>query len=959
MSTSLFRLGRGVATRPWPVIGAWAALLVLLAGLAIGLGGSLSSDLEISGTEAQEGLDTLNERFPELAGGTGQVVFTVPDGQDVDDRRDEIQAVMKDIADINGVAAAPDPFGDTAPGVRNSDDTALLGTVQMDGDLGEFPPEALDELERVAEESSTDDLSVQVGGQIFTMTEVPLSIAEVIGLIAAFVVLGVTFRAVVPAVLPILSALMAVGSATAAVLSLAAGVSIPSVTLTLALMLGLAVGIDYALFILSRHRSQLAEGMDVRESIGRSIATSGSAVIFAGATVIIALVGLFITRIGFLTVMGLASAFTVFLAVLISLTLLPALMGLLGERMRPRPSRRDRRRARTAAAAGESPSEEPAPRRRTLFDRWAALITRVPLLTMLLVIAAVTALIIPAKDLALALPDQGTDPEGSPTRITYDLISDDFGEGYTAPLLVTADIINTDDPLGVMDSLEEDVRKMDGVHDVQISTPNRSADMGVLVVIPEEGQASESTANLVQELRDTRGSWEKDLGISDVTVTGQTAAGIDITEKLSAALVPFLVFVVGLSLVLLTIVFRSLWVPLKATVGFLLSIGSAFGVVAMVFEYGWGNDLLGVGMTGPVISFLPILVTGVLFGLAMDYEVFLVSRMREDFVHTGDAKHAVRSGFAHSAPVVVAAALIMLSVFGSFVPESTYMIQPIAVALAVGVAVDAFLVRMTLVPAILTLLGRRAWHLPAWLDARLPHLDTEGEGLAHLLEHREWTNQHGRSALRLDGLVVPRLSGDGSLGPITTAAAPGTLLVLRSTDDDARRSLLAAIAGRLAPSDGVLAVYDRLAADQLTALQARVYRLPSGGDLVRELRRIPAGRVSGRVVLIPSVEELAEAGPEAVAEIESMLRREATVVVGSKGAESSGSHAAHSEQTASRAERRIADMLEDPSRMIAFSLPLSPHADTSASASAQEPATPPAHTSSSALHTEPTEGARP
>lgn len=896
MSTSLFRLGRSVAARPWPVIGAWIALVVLLAGLAVGLGGSLTSDLQISGTEAQRGLDTLEDRFPELAGDTGQIVFTVDDGDTVDAYKEQIQDVMSQAEEIDGVAAAPDPFGDLSPGTRNEDDTALLGTVQMDGALGEFPASALDDLEDLAREGNQiPGLDVQVGGHIFTMTSVPLSIAEVIGLIAAFVVLGVTFRAVVPAVMPILSALVAVGSAMAAVLALAAGVAIPSATPTLALMLGLAVGIDYALFILSRHRTQLAEGMDVRESIGRAIATSGSAVIFAGATVIIALVGLFITRIGFLTVMGLASAFAVLLAVLISLTLLPALMGLLGERLRPRARRR-------------RVPEPDRPPRRTIFDRWVHLVTRIPLLTVVLVIVAVGALIVPAKDLALALPDQGTDPEGSPTRVTYDLIAEEFGAGYTSPLLVTADIINTDDPLGVMDSLEEDIRAMDGVKDIQVATPNPTADLGVVVIIPEEGQSAPSTAQLVHDLRGAGDGWEDELGISDVTVTGQTAAGIDITDRLSGALLPFLSFVVGLSLILLMIVFRSIWVPLKATIGFLLSIGAAFGVVAMVFQYGWLNDAIGIGMTGPVISFLPILVTGVLFGLAMDYEVFLVSRMREDFVYSGDARASVRTGFTVSAPVVLAAALIMLSVFGSFVPESTYMIQPIALALAVGVAVDAFLVRMTLVPAVLTLLGERAWHLPAWLERRLPHLDTEGEGLVHLLEHREWTRQHGRTALRLGGARIPRLSGDGEIGPLTTAAAPGTLLIIRSRDRDARQSLFAALSGRLAPTDGVLAVGDRLAADQLGAVQARVHRVAEGADITRVLSAVPEEALAGRLVLLPSLSALAEAGPEAISQLESMLRRDATVIVGAAF------------ESVCEAERIVARSLEDPSRMIAVHL---------------------------------------
>ncbi|WP_262426445.1 MMPL family transporter [Brachybacterium sp. Z12] len=324
--------------------------------------------------------------------------------------------------------------------------------------------------------------------------------------------------------------------------------------------------------------------------------------------------------------------------------------------------------------------------------------------------------------------------------------------------------------------------------------------MAVVVVIPEGGPTDQSTKDLVAALRDSAEGWERDLSISDVTVTGATAVGIDVTDKLSDALLPFGLFVVGLSLILLAMVFRSIWVPLKASVGYLFSVAAAFGVTSMVFEYGWFNGPLFVDVNGPVVSFMPIMVMGVLFGLAMDYEVFLVSRMREEFVHTGDARGAIERGFTANAPVVTAAALIMVAVFAGFVTSGWFMLQPIAVALAVGVLVDAFVVRMTFVPAVLALLGRHAWWLPGWLSRALPTVDVEGEGLAGVLEHRHWTEEHGAHALRLEETVAPLQGVAGSIGPLTGSVAPGTLLVVRAPDDAARETFLAMAAGRVSPA---------------------------------------------------------------------------------------------------------------------------------------------------------------
>ncbi|MBB5831468.1 MMPL family transporter [Brachybacterium aquaticum] len=908
MSSSLYRLGLLMASLRWKVVGAWVALLVIIGGLAVGLGGTFSTEIEIPGTEGQEGIDVLANRFPEMGGTSGTLVLLAEDGTTVDDHQAEIDALMEDIAGVDGVAVAPSPFDELSPGTRTEDDTAIIAQFQMDGQTGTFPETSVEEIRQLVADAETPTLDTNLGGQVLQSAEIPFGAGEIIGVVVALIILAIVFRSLVPAFIPIITAIMGVGVSMLALVALSAGVSIPSVTTALGAMLGLAVGIDYALFILSRHRDQLARGEDVAESIGRALATSGSAVIFAGMTVVIALVGLFITGIPFLTVMGVAAAATVALSVVVALTMLPAIMGIMGERLRPRGIRRL-----MAQNGGVLPAEDPdAPSHGRVGRAWVRLVTRVPALTILVVILGVGTLAIPIKDLQLALPDQGTEPPGSSERVTYDLIAERFGPGYNGPLLVTADIINTTDPLGVVDELESDILALDNVREIQIATPNRGADLAVVVVIPEGGPTDQSTKDLVAELRGSAEAWEEDLSISDVTVTGATAVGIDVTDKLGAALLPFAIFVVGLSLLLLTMVFRSIWVPLKASVGYLFSVAAAFGVTSMVFEYGWFNGPLFVEINGPVVSFMPIMVMGVLFGLAMDYEVFLVSRMREEFVHTGDAKGAIEKGFVANAPVVTAAALIMVSVFAGFVTSGWFMLQPIAVALAVGVLVDAFVVRMTFVPAVLALLGKNAWWMPRWLGKILPPVDVEGEGLGAVLEHRRWTEEHGEHALRVQDVEVPLRGGHGRLGPLTGQVEPGRMLVVRSADDAARNTFLALVAGRLTPAAGILAVHDRLAPDDLGAIQARSPWIPAGTDVAARLAEIDVRSARRGLIVIESLADLTHAARTVddtlVERIDALLEAGATLVVGSRA------------DDPVEAERDLHRTLRDPRRLLALSV---------------------------------------
>jgi len=812
MSSFLYRLGHGVAARARRVLALWLVVLVAAGALAVGLGGRLQDNLTIPGTESQQGLDTLAHRFPQVAGVSGQLLFVAPPGHRIGEYDDQVRAVVRRARAVDHVEIVTDPFGARTRAVSLSDNGRdALAQVQLDVPLDRLDPATVTGLEKAARSLHGSHLQVHLGGSIFTSHSVKPSLGEGAGVLVALLVLALTFGSLLAAGMPILTAMVGVGVAMSGILAAAAFTGIDTSSPTLALMIGLAVGIDYALFIVSRHRAQLAEGMGVVDSVARSLATAGSAVIFAGVTVVIALCGLVVAGIPFLSVMGFAAAAAVAIGVLVALTVVPALLTLAGERLRPKAPRTPKR-------AGTS----------TLGARWVAVVTKVPALTVVLVVGVLVAMALPAKDLTLGIPDTGTSEVGTTERTTYDLVTRDFGPGYTAPLLITVDIIDTTDPIGVMRKLGEDVAALDGVDAVALATPNPTADLGIVQVVPEHAQTDPRTADLVREIRADRPALEKKYGVRDLKVTGLTAVSIDVSDRLRGALLPFGLVVVGLSLVLLTVVFRSVAVPLKATVGYLLSVAAALGAVSAVFEWGWFADVVNVTRVGAVMPFLPILLMGVLFGLAMDYEVFLVSRMREDYVHTGEARASVTSGFTASARVVSAAAVIMISVFAAFVPHGDAAVKPMALGMAVGVFVDAFLVRMSLIPAVLALLGDRAWWLPRLLDAWLPHLDVEGAGLADHLEHERWSADHAPVAVRAEGLRI-----DGVVDGVDLHLAPGSLLAVSGTDRVARRALLAALTGRL-DADGRLVVLDRVLPAEAASVRRRTTlldRFPTQAEL--------------------------------------------------------------------------------------------------------------------------------
>ncbi|MGY1857949.1 MMPL family transporter [Modestobacter sp. SYSU DS0290] len=716
MAVLLHRLGRWAFHRRWTVLGAWVLALAVLGGLAGAFSRDADAQLTIPGVESVTALETLQERFPGggAGGATARIVFAAPEGGAVTDPQltAAIQQAVAEAADAEQVAAVSDPF--RTQGV-SPDGSIAYATVTYGVQVDEITDDARAQLLDVAEAPEDAGLQVEFGGEA-TQAIPEQGAAEAIGVLVALVVLAVTFGSLLAAGLPLLTALIGVGAGMAGVLALSAVVDLTATTPTLGLMIGLAVGIDYALFISIRHKEQLATGVPARESAGRAVGTAGSAVVFAGLTVMIALAGLTVVGIPFLTTMGLVAAGMVGVAVLVALTLVPALLGFAGEGFN-RWAVPGLRRRQTALAAGDSAG-----------TRWARTVTRRPVAVLLAAVVGLGVIALPALDLRLGVPTDGDLGTGTTQRQAYDLLAEGFGPGFNGPLTVVVDATGAEDPQAAFAETAAAVGELDGVAVVAPPTPNPSGDTAILSVIPDEGPSTAGTEDLVGDIRDLRADLTARTG-AELAVTGNTALGIDISEKLAAALPVFLAVVVGLAFLLLMLAFRSILVPIKATLGFLLSLAATFGALVAVFQWGWLADLLGVEQTGPVLSFLPILLIGLLFGLAMDYEVFLVSRMREEHVHGAEPREAVIGGFRHGARVVTAAALIMGSVFGGFILGHDATIKSIGFALAFGVLVDAFVVRMAIVPAVMTLLGRRAWYLPRWLDRALPDVDIEGAAL--------------------------------------------------------------------------------------------------------------------------------------------------------------------------------------------------------------------------------------
>ncbi|ULR54003.1 MMPL family transporter [Streptomyces deccanensis] len=778
MSVLLYRLGKFAYGKPWYVIGGWLAVLAAVVLLLVTHPVKLSNEVRIDGTPSQQVIDGLATSLPEASGGQGMLLFTAPKGARIDDekarsalmaavdavyRHDHVidarevlaqevakganspllraQAAVAQAAGKPSSGKPPVPLlqgGQPVPGVVvSADGSTALMQFQFDQQTFELPAGTIDSTIRAAEkQAAPGDLEVLPSAAMMEIPDI-VGVGEIVGVVVAAVVLLITLGSVIAAGLPLIIALAGVTVGVGGAFTLSTVFEIHSLAAVLALMLGLAVGIDYALFIVNRERRLiLDQGMDPHEATGRALGTAGSAVFFAGSTVIIALAGLLVIGITLLSTMALVAAGTIAIAVLLALTLLPALLGLVKGRICPARTRR-REQERTGGAE------------HTGTARWGAFLVRHRYAALAASILIPAILAVPAAGMKLGLPSGASYNTDTGQRRSYDLVSDAYGPGYNGPLLIAVDSTTDGQPLtpATLAAVTSDLRGVKGATSVSLAGMNQAGTTAILSLIPGSGPNDDATKDLVTAVRDKsaqiRATRDADIGIA-----GFTALAIDVSDRLADVLPLYVATVLGLSLIVLLLVFRSLMVPVMATLGFLLSIAATFGITTAVFQWGWLQSLIGLDATAPVVSLLPIIITGVLYGLAMDYQMFLVTSIREAHVHGATAVSATVSGFARAGSVVLAAATIMVSVFAGFVFNAQPMIKQAGFALAAGILIDAFVIRMTFIPATMALAQEKAWWIPARLDRLLPDLDVEGDNLAQKipLPHPTAAQQAARTA---------------------------------------------------------------------------------------------------------------------------------------------------------------------------------------------------------------------
>ncbi|WP_067510462.1 MMPL family transporter [Actinoplanes sp. TFC3] len=711
MATFLHQLGLGAFRHRIVVTAVWFLVLLATGVGAVTLAGKTVNSFSIPGQESSTALTLIDKRFGSGANGaTAQVVMAAPTGAKVTDRANaaKVAALVAQLAKLPGVAGASNPL-DPKSATVSADQAAAYSTVTYPVEAAQITDEQRAALHDAVAAAGASGLTVEVSGEASQENAADIGgPAELLGVVVALLVLALTYGSLVTAGMNLITAIVGVGIGALGITTLSGFVDLQSTTPILAVMLGLAVGIDYALFIVTRHRQELRQGRTPEAAAALAVGTAGSAVVTAGITVVIALAGLAIAGIPFLTEMGLAAAGTIVVAVLVAVTLVPAVLGFIGRRALPR-----KLRAPGALEAAAAPATEG----RGFYRGWGATVTRHRVLSLLGAVAVLAVIAVPFFSMRTSLIQP---PAAGSTQAKADaLIAKHFGPGFSGPLLVLVD--GTGAPQRAT-TIAAGVQKLPGVAVVAPPTPNQNGSAALLTVIPASEPDSAETVDLVHAMRD---SFHGERG---VYVTGQTAISVDVSQKLDDALPRYLILVVGLALLLLILVFRSVLVPVVGVLGFLLTIGSALGATTAVFQWGWLQQIVNAETTGPLLSLSPIIVIGILFGLAMDYQVFLVSRMHEAHAHGASPRDAVVTGFRQAAPVVVAAATIMFAVFAGFVPEGNDTIKPIAFALAIGILFDALIVRMIAVPAALSLLGRSGWWLPSWLQW-LPVLDVEGAAL--------------------------------------------------------------------------------------------------------------------------------------------------------------------------------------------------------------------------------------
>jgi putative drug exporter of the RND superfamily len=695
MARRLHRLGRWCVQHRTRALVLWLAALITVGVLGVSVGGEYADDFTVPDVESQAAVDLLRERFPDAAGGTALVVLHADEGQ-IDDR-EAVDGVATTIGELPGVLGVEPPQ-------LSPDGTTALIAVQYERELTDLTRRDLTALLDAGEPLADQGIRTEVGGELPQyVNQAMTGPAELVGLAAAVVILLFAFGSVLAMGLPIGIALFGLGLSLSLTLLLAHLADIPTTAPILASMVGLGVGIDYALFVVSRHREHLQAGMTVAESAGRAIATAGQAVIFAGGTVVIAILGLAISGMPMVTLMGVTTAIVVAVMVLATVTLLPALLGFAGHRLdrlnvlRPKHDRADRL---------------------SIWARWGSTVARRPWPYLVASLALLLALSAPLLSIRFGQSDAGAMPDSTTQRRAFDLVADAFGPGANGPLLLAVES-------GDAAVADQVVEAVSAEPDVAFVLPPRLAPGGVaavIVVVPESSPQDQATTDLIHHLR------EDVLPEVDapVHVGGLTATFVDLTDKITSRLPWFIGTVVGLSFLLLMLVFRSVLVPLKAALMNLLSIGAAYGVIVAIFQWGWMKGLIGLEETVPIVAFVPMMMFAILFGLSMDYEVFLLSRVREEYLDTGDNTGSVVSGIASTARVITSAALIMICVFLGFALGGDPVIKMTGIGLATAVLLDATVVRVVLVPATMRLLGDANWWLPGWLDRILPRVDVDG-----------------------------------------------------------------------------------------------------------------------------------------------------------------------------------------------------------------------------------------
>ncbi|MFD8865257.1 MMPL family transporter [Streptomyces sp. NPDC059590] len=705
-------LARWCFRRGWVVIVAWVLALAGLGGVGSALGTTYSDGFQLPDTESARALELMKEAFPQQAGESDTVVWHVTDGSVRDASvKERMAAALADIAKLPDVGAVASPYDKGGKGRISRDGRTAYATVTLAKQGKDLPEGLVEQMMDTARAPAGKGLQVELGGKAVADAErPPQNIAEVVGIIAAAVVLFLAFGSLFGMLLPIVTALFAIGTASFLVILLSHGVEIPQIAPILSTLVGLGVGIDYALFIITRYRKAILRGRPLEEAAVQAVDTSGRAVLFAGGTVCIALLGMFAMGMTFLNGVAIAASLSVVFTVAAAVTLLPAMLGVLGMRIL---SRRQRRRL---AANGSEPEAVNG-----AAARWSTFVERHPRMLTVVAVAVMAALSIPTLSLRLGSSDQGNNPSSTTSRKAYDLLADGFGPGFNGPLQIVTEVPGTGDRAAVA-TLAKDLAAVKGVAQVaQLPLPP-DAGIAVLSVVPTTSPQSEETSELIDHLREDvvpaaeRGTTMK------AHVGGATATYKDFAQVLTGKLPMFIAIIVALGFVLLLIAFRSLLVPLTAAAMNLIAAVASFGLVIVVFQWGWGVELLGAGKEGPIEPFLPVIMLSLLFGLSMDYQVFLVSRMHEEWVHTGDNARAVRVGLTETSRVINSAAVIMICVFGAFILSGQRIIALFGIGLAGAVALDAFILRTILVPALMYQFGAANWWLPRAIDKRLPHL---------------------------------------------------------------------------------------------------------------------------------------------------------------------------------------------------------------------------------------------